>query len=84
MKNEGLIHHRQTELINSKKSIGAGFIMLMLSLQVFSLGGFGLFFMFRRWGLTTVKPEWWEFNFCSGIIIFLLVWSRAVFLQRAD
>lgn len=84
MKNEGLIHHRQTELLNSKKSTGVGFLVFLLSIQVFAAAGWVLFFLCRRWGITAIKPEWWELSLCSMVFIFLQLWMRAAVVRRDD
>ena len=84
MKNEGLIHHRQTELLNSKQSNGVGLLIFLLSIQVFAGAGWVLFFLFRRWGITEINPEWWELSLFSVIIIFLQIWTRSAFVQRGD
>jgi hypothetical protein len=84
MKNEGLIHHRQSKVNendgNAARTLaGVGFFVFVLTIQIWAAAAFGSFWLLDRWDVIELQPKWYELNLASAIFNTVRLWDRAMF-----
>jgi hypothetical protein len=85
MKNEGLIHHRQSEVQEdgpAKMLAGVGVFVFAMTIVVWAGAAFAIIWLFNRWGFIDFYPEWWEVNIVSAVVNFIRLWDRTLFAHR--